>query len=422
MSSRRDFLRTGASALTAAASGLLPRSLRAAGAVPAAPNVILVAVSGGWDVTYALDPKPGSPAVDAPAGAVQLFGGIPIFTHASRPNVTSFFEAWGGVSAVVNGVQVRSVVHPYCMRRMLTGNGGESAPDFGAITGFSHGIDRPVPYLVLGSTSFPGQLAASTAQVGFTKQVKALLDPAEAYSPPRFVPNPDDEAGIRKFVEASIARERAVRGSLAHNATCLDQLEAGLLSGDLLRESRDDLGPRNVALATADQFGLAVTAIERGLSSAVATQDNGGAFGWDTHGDNAPQGQYHDSLFQALKGLADTLSTRPGSTSGSVLLDETLVVVLSEMSRTPRLNETGGKDHWPLTSVLMFGAGVAGGTVCGATDDTLTAKKVNISTGAVDANGDYLLAEHVVAGVLEVAGVDPSLWLPGTEVLRGFAS
>ncbi|HJT76641.1 MAG TPA: DUF1501 domain-containing protein [Gemmataceae bacterium] len=51
------------------------------------------------------------------------------------------------------------------------------------------------------------------------------------------------------------------------------------------------------------------------------------------------------------------------------LLDETLVVVMSEMGRTPRVNAAAGRDHWTFCySVLLAGAGVRGGTVYGASD------------------------------------------------------
>ena len=52
------------------------------------------------------------------------------------------------------------------------------------------------------------------------------------------------------------------------------------------------------------------------------------------------------------------------------LLDETLVVVMSDFGRTPRVNKTAGRDHWiHCYSVLLVGAGIRGGTVFGASDD-----------------------------------------------------
>lgn len=51
------------------------------------------------------------------------------------------------------------------------------------------------------------------------------------------------------------------------------------------------------------------------------------------------------------------------------LLDETLVVVMSEMGRTPRVNGNAGRDHWTYCySVFFAGAGIRGGTVYGSSD------------------------------------------------------
>jgi uncharacterized protein (DUF1501 family) len=60
--------------------------------------------------------------------------------------------------------------------------------------------------------------------------------------------------------------------------------------------------------------------------------------------------------------LLDDLSDRG-------LLDETLVVCLSEFGRTPRFNGSAGRDHWGYVfSVALAGGGVRGGQVLGASD------------------------------------------------------
>ncbi len=51
------------------------------------------------------------------------------------------------------------------------------------------------------------------------------------------------------------------------------------------------------------------------------------------------------------------------------LLDDTLVVVMSEFGRSPRINADAGRDHWPqVQSILLAGAGISGGTIYGASD------------------------------------------------------
>jgi len=67
-------------------------------------------------------------------------------------------------------------------------------------------------------------------------------------------------------------------------------------------------------------------------------------------------------LDMSLSTLLDDLEDRG-------LLDTTLVVVMGEFGRTPRINKYAGRDHYPgAGSLLMAGAGVRGGAVIGATD------------------------------------------------------
>ena len=51
------------------------------------------------------------------------------------------------------------------------------------------------------------------------------------------------------------------------------------------------------------------------------------------------------------------------------MLDDTLVIAMGEFGRTPKINKTGGRDHWgSLQSVVLAGGGVRGGLVHGASD------------------------------------------------------
>jgi hypothetical protein len=87
---------------------------------------------------------------------------------------------------------------------------------------------------------------------------------------------------------------------------------------------------------------------------------------WDTHFDNFTSHKKAlvpptDRAFSAL--LTD-LDERG-------LLDETLVVMMGEMGRTPRINKDAGRDHWSMCqSVILAGGGIKRGVVVGASDDT----------------------------------------------------
>lgn len=78
-------------------------------------------------------------------------------------------------------------------------------------------------------------------------------------------------------------------------------------------------------------------------------------------------------------------------------LAETLVVVLGEFGRTPKINERAGRDHWSnAMSVLFAGGGTPGGVVVGATD------KQGFS--AVDR---ILSPEHFASTIYRKLGIDP---------------
>jgi hypothetical protein len=85
---------------------------------------------------------------------------------------------------------------------------------------------------------------------------------------------------------------------------------------------------------------------------------------WDTHERNFPilRENHLPNLDHTLSALLEDLEQRG-------LLDETLIVVMGEMGRTPKINAAGRRDHWTYCySVLLAGAGLRGGSVYGASD------------------------------------------------------
>lgn len=88
--------------------------------------------------------------------------------------------------------------------------------------------------------------------------------------------------------------------------------------------------------------------------------------GWDTHGQHFKRmrKELMPGFDRGFAGLITDLEQRG-------LLDETLVVVMSEHGRTPKLNKAngGGRDHWSQAyTILLAGGGIARGKVIGKTD------------------------------------------------------
>jgi Protein of unknown function (DUF1501) len=114
---------------------------------------------------------------------------------------------------------------------------------------------------------------------------------------------------------------------------------------------------------------------------------------WDTHAQNADRLQ--DSLCPqfdvTFAALMDDLADRG-------LLEETLIVVVGEFGRTPRINKQGGRDHWGhVFSLVLAGAGIRGGQVIGASDK----------------NGAYPVTDPIRGGdltatIFHLLGIDPA--------------
>jgi uncharacterized protein (DUF1501 family) len=87
---------------------------------------------------------------------------------------------------------------------------------------------------------------------------------------------------------------------------------------------------------------------------------------WDTHTDN------FTSHEKALVPPTDrALSALLGELDERGMLDETLVVMMGEMGRTPRINKDAGRDHWSqCQTVILAGGGIKRGVVVGESDPT----------------------------------------------------
>ena len=85
---------------------------------------------------------------------------------------------------------------------------------------------------------------------------------------------------------------------------------------------------------------------------------------WDTHGNNFKKlkGELLPQFDMAITSLVNDLTARG-------MLDRTLVAVLGDFGRTPKVNANAGRDHWNFCySLMMFGGGFKKGLVYGASD------------------------------------------------------
>jgi hypothetical protein len=115
---------------------------------------------------------------------------------------------------------------------------------------------------------------------------------------------------------------------------------------------------------------LARRLIEAGTRMAMVRWAPDANATWDTHGTIANQPPIFDVLKKTLLPQLDAgLGSLLGDLHERGLLDETLIVVMGEFGRSPKVNPWAGRDHWPRCySVLLAGGGVPGGYVYGKSD------------------------------------------------------
>ena len=254
------------------------------------------------------------------------------------------------------------------------------------------------------------------AGAGETGQLSQLLDGSaltDRSDVARVLPAASSSAAADAYIKAQIDRlpARSGRGAqlVGSYSRSLSRLsDVKTLSGtvDLTVETTKALPERITAAVDCLELGLSRTAMVeyRGVNDE----------GFDTHANNARQSDHQEELFGYLVDIADDLASRPGQ-AGGTLLDETVMVVFTEMGRHPLLNFEMGKDHWTYTSVLLTGGGITGGQVCGGYNDNFQGAPTDLASGAVHASGVPLLASHLGSTLLALGDIDPGDYLPGID-------
>jgi uncharacterized protein (DUF1501 family) len=147
------------------------------------------------------------------------------------------------------------------------------------------------------------------------------------------------------------------------------QRALALVSSEKVRNALDI---RQEPAATRDRYGrhlfgqstlLARRLVEAGTRFVTVAWDAVDGYSWDSHlSSNDVRDHLVPGLDQALASLLSDLEDRG-------LLDETLVVAIGEMGRTPKANATWGRNHWStLFPAVLAGGGIRGGIVHGTTD------------------------------------------------------
>lgn len=387
------------------------------------PYYAVFNASGGWDTTYLMDPKGVN-------GINRLFKEGDILTkgeHKYAPtkphakggmNNEDFYAEFGNELFTFNGLDYSVNNHSPGARYMATGKLDSLAyPTFAALVAACRGPDCPLAFLTFGNYSATGNLTAMS-RVPYLPSLKkiALADAVEGNERSPY----HDKFALDRIEEALKAQNASVGAApqLPRAERAENMLYAAQVSSKALQRVTQYIPASAPKERLAQQAEIALASFKAGVC--VSANLSIGQF--DSHANN--DADQMKLIPEFLAGIAHLVRR-----AGELKIREQLVVVIqSEMGRTPDYNAGNGKDHWSIGSAMFLGRGVKGNRVLGATDAKQFAVLLDPAKLALDKEkGVRVRPEHVHEALRELAGIadHPAskkfpLGVPDGERLRGF--
>lgn len=407
---RREFLRAGV--LGFLALGLEDfhrlRALAADTSRPdaAARNCILIWLAGGASHIDTFDPKP-----DAPADVRGEFK--PIDTAVPGLRISEVLPRLAGVMnqvTLIRGMTSPEADHDRASHHRLTGYRPSPSlvyPSFGSVVSkMRESTQGKLPPHVAvpdpPAFSSSGYLSAAHDPFAVSSDPNQESFRVRDMTPPdsltlerlrrrrSMVRTLDDFA--RDVPPTSLTQGRDQFAEQAYALLTSSSAQSAFRMGDEPAAVRDLYGRTTFGQSCL----LARRLIEAGVSFVTINDRGPGPLGWDTHAQNFTtiRSTLAPPLDQGLSMLLKDLADRQ-------LLAKTLVVLMGEFGRTPRINQNAGRDHHGRSaSVLMAGAGVPRGLVLGKTD----------ARGDLPADRPVTPAD-LAAVIYRKLGIDPDLTL-----------
>jgi hypothetical protein len=383
-------------ASVASFSGLFSIPAVAQEAQQSGKKCILLWLCGAPSQFETWDPKPGTvtsgpfAAIDTNLPGVQISSLMPkcatIMDKLSviRSMSTEPMEHFQGIDVLTRGDKPR----PPFIRPVL---GSVVAQQLG-------NLDSPVPQFVLLDPCPEGNEFKQFKAGNWAGWLGAQYGPIRAggeYSIPNLQKletitdiDHEDREALRAFFSRKYENDRKSEAAASHNAAF--HRVNGLMSCAPLFDlnSLPEKDRRRYGGGAFAQHALqARHLIENGSTFVMVA--NG--MPWDNH---AFQHEMHQMLVPELDNILFQLIT---DLESSGLLEETLVIAMGEFGRTPWLNESRGRDHYPKAwSMAMAGAGIKPGVVFGATDPL----GIEVSEHKVD-------NRRLFATIFKALGIDP---------------
>src|SRR5437879_2854760 len=404
---RREFLFVGLVGSVGLTLGnLFKLQAQSAGSKAPAQSVINIFLPGGIAAQESFDPKVLAPIeYRGPLGTVKTsIEGVHFSEHLKQTAKIA------DKICVVRSMTHGEADHDRGTHNMFTGWRPSPAvqyPSIGSIVSHELGSRNDLPPYVciptqpnafagtgfLGSAYGPFSLGADPANGGF--KVRDLNLP-NAVNEKRFAQRRDMRAVVDEHF-STLEKSDALSGmdSFYQRAYAMMSSDKARAAFDINQEPdklRDEYG-RNTA---GQRMLLARRLVQAGVRFVSLTYG-----GWDHHAQirGGMQGQL-PAFDQAFAALIRDLEARG-------LLDTTMIMVSSEFGRTPKINASAGRDHWPkVFSVVLAGGGIKKGLVYGTSDST-----------ASEPENDPLTVEDLAMTVYHQLGInaEKKLLAPGNR-------
>lgn len=409
--SRRDFLHVGVVGGLGLTLGQFFRLQQARGEIKnyeskegTAKSVIHIFLPGGMAHQESWDPKPFAPIeYRGEMGTVQTKLDGVLFNETLKQTAQIADKL-----TICRSMTHGEAAHERGTHNMFTGYRPSPAlqyPSFGAVVSHEFGPRNNLPPYVcvpslpnvyagtgyLSSSYGPFSLGADPSSRGFTVRDLSLPGGVD-----------DQRFTTRRRVLDAVNGHFAAKekGDALDAMDTFYQRAYSLLSSDKAREAfniaaepaklRDEYGQNTAG----QRMLMARRLVEAGVRLVSLTYG-----GWDMH--NAIRNNIQRQMPDFDKAFAALIR----DLDGRGLLDSTLVMVSSEFGRTPKINNTAGRDHWPkVFSVALAGGGIKAGQVYGTSDAT-----------ASEPEDDPLTVEDLATTVYNCLGIvaDKELMAPG---------
>jgi len=369
---------------------------------------LFVHAEGGWDPLCVFAPLFDSPQIDMePETAPLSIGNFSLVDSPGRPAARAFFEKWGSQTLLLNGISTRSVNHETCQAVALTGSTSDAGADWATMLAAAQEQSYYLPHLVLNGPSFPGAYNIVVNRAEGALQPTVHGDLLELTDVPLEQPSDGARALVDDYLATRVEQFGATNDLARAHQSAVNRSRALTDAKELIDFPAAD----SLATRASNAIGMLADGVTR--CATLSTE-----FVWDTHTNNAEQTPLFQELFTELDVILATLASTK-SAEGTLLSEDTVVVVLSEMARTPAFNATQGRDHWPYTSAMIIGPGIQGNRTIGAFNDVYAGIGVDPKTGDLDSNRVGIDAPMLGATLLALGDVDPGQFLKNPEVVEG---